>query len=187
MSHKRRQDEERFAMSVLVSNHILREIRHNTPPSMTELSEQFDVSRDTIIRWLNIWLETCTDHKEMTETLINWLNSHTNTPEVIQSYALLIKDMLSEPETWGVRCQEDIANALSIPLDHVRLYYSKHWLPDWPELPRRRRGWLSQEAARAAKLGDVEKLDRINAEEDELLAMRHDLIQQRLAEFVRPN
>ena len=69
MSHKRRQDEERFAMAVLVSNHILREIRHNTPPSMTQISEQFDVSRDTIIRWLNIWLETCTDHKEMTETL----------------------------------------------------------------------------------------------------------------------
>lgn len=187
MSHKRRTDEEQFALSVLLSQHILREIRHNTPPAISEVAELFDVTRHTVMRYVNRWIDTIDgDHPEMEETLRNWLSSLTNTPEQQQSYALLIRDMLSEPETWGCRSHDDIANALNLSLDNVRLYYGKFWQPGWPELPQRKRGWISQEAARAARLGDVEKLQSINAEEDELLAMRQDLIQQRLAEFVRP-
>lgn len=186
MTHKRRPDPEQFTMSVLVSQYILRAIEHSTPPSMREVAEHFDVSAHTILRWVNMWRETCDpDHPEMNETLGHWICSLSNSPEVQQNYALLIKDILEAPDTWGCRSHEDIASALHLPIDNVRLYYLKFWQPDWPELPRRKRGWLSQEAARAAALGDLEKLQELNATEDELVAMRHDLIQQRLDKFVR--
>ena len=187
MIHKRRTDEEQLAMSVLVSQHILREIRSSTPPTISEVAEHFNVTRHTVMRYVERWIETIDDgHTEMEETLRNWLSSLTNSPEVQKSYALLIRDMLSAPEHWGVKSHEDISNTLHLPIDNVRLYYKKFWEPDWPELPQRQRGWISREASRAANLGDVEKLLDLEAEESELVAMRSELIEQRLAEYAQP-
>lgn len=187
MSYPRGKKAERFAQAVLAATHIVNRISNATPPTQKEVAAHFGVTRPTLHDWLELYKDRMGSiEPSMCATIQNWQDSLSLTPEKQRQYALLMRDMLESPIHWGIRSHEDIATALSIPTHDVRRYYLAHWQPDWPELPTRKRGWVSQEAARAIRLGDAKKLDQISARHDELVAMRQELIQQRLAEFDQP-
>lgn len=179
-----RDKREQLALSMKICEQIYHEISTSQPPALEDIANRFDVDRHTVHRMIALFDEEFSeDHPHVAGTVTGWLSSLRASPEEQQNVALLIKDMLSSPETWGVRSIEDLSTAIGIPVRNCKSYYKKFWEPDWPAMPKRDKGWISQDAAQAAELGDIEALQHLIMEEGFMAAMRQELVHHRVKEF----
>lgn len=181
----RRSPEEMVALSLQVAEFVYSRIKNSTPPMRKEVAHRFGIAEIQVRRLVDTFDEHWrAEYPEVFVTFRNWTRSHKATSYEQQSFAVLAKDMLESPGTFGALTLNDMAASMGIPPALLGMYYERWKQKGWPPLPPKASGWINTEAASACILGDIEKLKELNTTEDELLAMRHELIEQRLTRFV---
>jgi hypothetical protein len=181
----RRSREEMITLSLRVAEYVLHKLERSTPPLVKEVAHMFDLTELQVRRLVDTFEKYWSDeHPEVFATFRNWSRSHRATSYDQQTIAGLAKDMLASPSEFGTLTLNEIASAMGIAPAFLSLYYERWAQKDWPPLPPKASGWIDAESVNACILGDTERLEALNTTAEELMAVRQDLIQQRLERLV---
>ena len=176
--------EQQLERAVMIAHHIYHQLTHATPPTMSDVCAVMGVERATVHKAIALYVDVFgSEAPVVCAAVTNWLKSLRNNKARQQEIAQLTRELLDTPATWRVTSMEDIANTLGLPIELVQRYYGRYRDRGWPPMPKITRGWISQEAARAVASGNVELLERLQADEDQLHQMRQDIVDQRVGEL----